>query len=508
MISLLKNERLFYVGQANLVLKFGAIDILGKIFYPSSLNIKITSHLSSCIMYISSLSNDTQFELYSIIENIAIFDDFFKGKSETIVTYTNEEDIKKDFPHSSILFIPPEWNEFRSIHENNNLRHSKIPKKERNIILVCGPRKVGKSMLAKFISNTILNVKSSCLYLDLDMGQTEFTPPGFFSLSKLSSTTKYLIGPPIRHSHYADKSIFIGSLALDSCPIHCMDAFEALWAAVLESDSDDVCVNTLGWISGLGLSFLQYIVQRMRPTHIISIKSSNTSSPVDDEIPSYVWEAMYEKNNLSSKIVPFTPEEGERVSIASLKTTFERMSHASAVHQLRLLSWKGYFSSHPSFKEIIIPFNKICINIHYNSLLDDFDLTLLLSLLNFATVGISRRRENSISKDGDCYLILDSLMVIKNKKSTDYSDIIAIIKGINPFKKEICLALSPLSILDSDCFLNISFRPGFLIPSNLLSNTKTMISSTPCPYQSSFGSYSSLPQNRRVRNNIIRRSHS
>lgn len=520
MISLLKGERLFYVGQAILHLKSGSIEILGKIIHsttkgPPMLPINIVSHPNSCIMYIYSLSDDVILELASIksddFGDDEIFKSFLKGSIESFITYTNEEDVKRDFPLTPILVIPAEWNEFKQIHTNQG-HQKKIPKKGRKIILISGPRKVGKSMLAKYISNTILNTKPSCIYLDLDMGQTEFTPPGFFSFSKLSNE-RFLIGPPIRHSHYADKSVFIGSNSLDTCPQHCINAFEVLWSILETEEDDDVCINTLGWVSGLGLSFLQYILQRTRPTHVISIKArnsnnNNSSSPTSHEVPAYVWEAMYECNNISSTTIkPLTAEEGSHVSIASLTSTFERIPHSNVVQKLRSLSWIGYFNS---LKEIVVPFNKISINLYHNCLLDDFDLSILLSLLTFATVGISKGRldVNNVN-DGNIFLIMDSLMVKKKiyLEKKDCIDVIGIIKGINPLKKELCLTFpSSFVSLREDSNLILSFRAGFLVHSSFCTPTSN-IPSTSHPYQSSFGAYSSQPQNRRVRNNVIRRSH-
>lgn len=517
MISLLKGDRLFYVGQAILYLKSGSIEILGKIIHSTTTGpmfpIKIVSHPNSCIMYICSLSDDVILELASIKSDDdddfgdEIFKPFLKGSPESFITYTNEEDVKRDFPLTPILVIPAEWNEFKQIHSKQQ-HQKKIPKKERKIILISGPRKVGKSMLAKYISNTILNTKPSCIYLDLDMGQTEFTPPGFFSFSKLSYE-RFLIGPPIRHSHYADKSIFIGSNSLDTCPQHCINAFEVLWS-ILETKEEDVCINTLGWVSGLGLSFLQYILQRTIPTHVISIKArnnnNNDSSPISHEVPAYVWEAMYECNNLSSSIKPLTPEEGSHVSIASLTSTFERIPHSNVVQKLRSLSWMGYFIS---LKEVVVPFSKISINLYHNCLLDDFDLSILLSLLNFATVGVSKGRfDVNNGNGGNIFLIMDSLMVKKKiyLEKEDCIDVIGIIKGINPLKKELCLTFPSSFInLREDSNLILSFRAGFLVHSSFC--IPTIIPSTSHPYQSSFGAYSSQPQNRRVRNNVIRRSH-
>lgn len=58
-------------------------------------------------------------------------------------------------------------------------------------IFILGNRKVGKSSFCRFLTNTLLNVRREVAFMDLDCGQTEFTPPGFLSLKLL---TEALLG--------------------------------------------------------------------------------------------------------------------------------------------------------------------------------------------------------------------------------------------------------------------------------------------------------------------------
>lgn len=58
-------------------------------------------------------------------------------------------------------------------------------------IFILGNRKVGKSSFCRFLANTLLNVRREVAFMDLDCGQTEFTPPGFLSLKLL---TEALLG--------------------------------------------------------------------------------------------------------------------------------------------------------------------------------------------------------------------------------------------------------------------------------------------------------------------------
>ncbi|XP_071228836.1 uncharacterized protein [Salvelinus alpinus] len=59
---------------------------------------------------------------------------------------------------------------------------------------VCGAKNVGKSTFNRHLISTLLNHTASVEYLECDLGQTEFTPSGCFSLSTVREP---LLGPPL-----------------------------------------------------------------------------------------------------------------------------------------------------------------------------------------------------------------------------------------------------------------------------------------------------------------------
>lgn len=76
----------------------------------------------------------------------------------------------------ALFDVPLEWKNIVSSVPSQNV--SRPPP----VILVCGPRKVGKSTFGRFLVNNLLNSHPKVCYADLDCGQTEFMPPGFLSL--------------------------------------------------------------------------------------------------------------------------------------------------------------------------------------------------------------------------------------------------------------------------------------------------------------------------------------
>ena len=58
-------------------------------------------------------------------------------------------------------------------------------------VFVCGHRKVGKSSFSRFVLNGLLNNAEEVDFIDLDPGQTEFTPAGFISRKRFNKHGKY-----------------------------------------------------------------------------------------------------------------------------------------------------------------------------------------------------------------------------------------------------------------------------------------------------------------------------
>ena len=56
------------------------------------------------------------------------------------------------------------------------------------VVLVCGSKSVGKSSFAKLVVNNLLNCVSRVGFLDTDLGQPEFTPPGTATSDQIPST--------------------------------------------------------------------------------------------------------------------------------------------------------------------------------------------------------------------------------------------------------------------------------------------------------------------------------
>ncbi|KAF3654358.1 putative polynucleotide 5'-hydroxyl-kinase NOL9-like isoform X2 [Capsicum annuum] len=84
---------------------------------------------------------------------------------------------------SANIFIPQEWSDAAdTIAYDSNT--SPAP-----VALVCGPKNSGKTTLSRLLVNVLLQRYKKVAYLDTDVGQTEFTPPGLLSLTTIDKIT-------------------------------------------------------------------------------------------------------------------------------------------------------------------------------------------------------------------------------------------------------------------------------------------------------------------------------
>ncbi|KAF6216582.1 hypothetical protein GE061_000925 [Apolygus lucorum] len=140
--------------------------------------------------------------------------------------------------------------------------------------VVCGGKGVGKSSYLKYIVNRFLNHTSSVLYIDLDIGQTEFTICGCISAIIVDTP---LIGPNYSHLKQPIRSYFVG----DANPMQCLGAYIDAVAELFKfCANDEQCcslpwfVNTMGMTKGLGLDIISMVISHLKPDHLIQFTST------------------------------------------------------------------------------------------------------------------------------------------------------------------------------------------------------------------------------------------
>ncbi|XP_066526144.1 polynucleotide 5'-hydroxyl-kinase NOL9 [Hoplias malabaricus] len=139
------------------------------------------------------------------------------------------------------------------------------------IILVCGGKNSGKSTFNRHLINSLLNHTASVEYLECDLGQTEFTPPGCLSLS---TVTEPLLGPPFTHQRDPDHMVFYGRTDCQADLDQYLDSLKTLWRHY--SGENPIIINTMGWVKGHGFQVLVDLIRFFSVTHIVQLSYGDT----------------------------------------------------------------------------------------------------------------------------------------------------------------------------------------------------------------------------------------
>ncbi|XP_072304934.1 polynucleotide 5'-hydroxyl-kinase NOL9 [Eucyclogobius newberryi] len=142
-----------------------------------------------------------------------------------------------------------------------------------SVILVCGAKNVGKSTFIRILINTLLNHTGSVEYLEGDLGQTEFTPPGCLCLTTVSEP---LLGPPFTHQRTPEHMIYYGQSSCESDLDRYLEALKSLWHRLPPSREGPLIINTMGWVKGFGLQLLVDMLRFFPVSHVVQLGHSGT----------------------------------------------------------------------------------------------------------------------------------------------------------------------------------------------------------------------------------------
>ncbi|XP_015693885.1 polynucleotide 5'-hydroxyl-kinase NOL9-like [Oryza brachyantha] len=151
------------------------------------------------------------------------------------------------------------------------------------VVAVCGPGNSGKSAFSRLLLNTLVGRYKKVAYLDTDVGQPEFTPPGFVSLHVLEEQAEdfkmlYLRTPK--------RCFFFGDVCAKKNPKLLLNYIFSLYDYFLKEiyrfdDIDNpqksaipLVINTSGWVKGTGLHMLKELLKYASPTHVIQLRTS------------------------------------------------------------------------------------------------------------------------------------------------------------------------------------------------------------------------------------------
>ncbi|XP_017353795.1 polynucleotide 5'-hydroxyl-kinase NOL9 [Cebus imitator] len=160
------------------------------------------------------------------------------------------------------------------------------------VILVCGSQDVGKSTFNRYLINQLLNSLPCVDYLECDLGQTEFTPPGCISLLNI---TEPVLGPPFTHLRTPQKMVYYGKPSCKNNYENYIDVIKYVFSAYKRESP--LIINTMGWVSDQGLLLLIDLIRLLSPSHVVQF-SSDHSKCMPDLTPQYVddMDGLYTKS--------------------------------------------------------------------------------------------------------------------------------------------------------------------------------------------------------------------
>ncbi|XP_066231012.1 polynucleotide 5'-hydroxyl-kinase NOL9 [Saccopteryx leptura] len=151
-----------------------------------------------------------------------------------------------------------------------------------SVILVCGAQDVGKSTFNRYLINQLLNSISCVDYLECDLGQTEFTPPGCISLLNI---TEPVLGPPFTHQRTPQKMVYFGKSSCKSNYENYIEIIKYVFGSYKREAP--LIVNTMGWVTDEGLLLLVDLIRLLSPSHVVQL-SSGRSKFMPNLTPDYV----------------------------------------------------------------------------------------------------------------------------------------------------------------------------------------------------------------------------
>ncbi|KAL3015834.1 hypothetical protein AAZX31_06G179200 [Glycine max] len=153
-----------------------------------------------------------------------------------------------DSSPSPDINIPEQW-----LEATESIANSSMPP----ITLICGAKNCAKTTFSRYLLNVLLNKYTKVAYLDTDVGQPEFTPPAFLSLTIVHKVTSDLTVPCLKTP---ERCLFFGDVSCKRDPSTYLSYVFAIYNYYRKeyciSDKGEyphkievpLIVNTPGWV--------------------------------------------------------------------------------------------------------------------------------------------------------------------------------------------------------------------------------------------------------------------
>ncbi|XP_039685114.1 polynucleotide 5'-hydroxyl-kinase NOL9 [Medicago truncatula] len=288
------------------------------------------------------------------------------------------------------IYIPQKWSQAA-----NSITSSPTPP----ITLVCGASNCGKSTFSRNLLNVLLTRCNKVAYLETDVGQPEFTPPGFVSLTIVNKVTPDLTIPCLKTP---ERSLFFGDVSSQKdpstylkyiCSIY--DYYRKEYCTFDKRQNSSkihlpLVVNTSGWVKGDGYKVLVNMLKYIGPTHIVKIGISTDLK----NIPVGKF-GSNGKNDRRVKLIEIYP--------ARQDSSVPAQKDARLVRDSRIIAY--FRQCFPSDSDISTikdlansltshcPYNVLIASIKIRRVLHEVPISEILSSLNASIVGLAVESE-------------------------------------------------------------------------------------------------------------------
>ncbi|PWA71590.1 Pre-mRNA cleavage complex II Clp1 [Artemisia annua] len=144
-------------------------------------------------------------------------------------------------------------------------------------VLICGPKNSGKTTFSRHLLQLLLTRHKRVAFLDTDVGQPQFSPPGCLSLTILDRETNF------DSQVLPERCFFFGDISCKRDPQIYLTYICFLYdhyykhyhqsstRASPNNNGVPLIVNTPGWVKGIGYDVLVDILKHISPSHVVNI---------------------------------------------------------------------------------------------------------------------------------------------------------------------------------------------------------------------------------------------
>ncbi|KAI3504631.1 hypothetical protein L2E82_46541 [Cichorium intybus] len=201
------------------------------------------------------------------------------------------------------------------------------------ICVICGPPNSGKTTFSRHLLNILIKRYRRVAYLDTDVGQAEFTPPGCLSLTLVDKITPDLAIPCLRTPK---RCFFFGDITPRTDPQTYLTYIHDLYDHYHQTIRGEhlkigvpLVVNTPGWVEGYGYNLLVDMLNYIAPTQVIKVHVPTESKNLP---PGAFW--LQDTSSHQVTIFDISSNRQE-----SMKKTVQSQDDARLLRDLRLLAY-------------------------------------------------------------------------------------------------------------------------------------------------------------------------